>query len=235
MIIVYKSGRRGRPLNIDIEKERAALTRSFRQAAETLEKERKTTSGIRGADVFGDVGLPPTWYREAELSLERLKSNISYQEAKDELSKIRAVQKTVRQLASKRSDARGRGLYDIISGELKRELAAQEKAVISSKSKELLKKLEQNIEKLSKKEQVDFAKSRHYQDVRTASTPNKYRHALEWAREQTGDDTLTQEESFLCIINRRLEDGLGVTEDLARKAGKMLDQLEEVNDVDDIF
>lgn len=235
MIIVYKSGRRGRPLNIDIEKERAALTRSFRQAAETLEKERKTTSGIRGADVFGDVGLPPTWYREAELSLERLKSNISYQEAKDALSNIRDVQKIVQQLASKRSDARERGLYNVISGELKREFAAGVKAVTSSKSKELLKKLVQNIEKLSKKEQIDFSKSRHYQDVRTASTPNRYRHSLEWAREQTGDNTLTQEESFLYIINRRLEDGLGVTEDLARKAGKTLDQFEEVTDVDDVF
>ena len=235
MIKKFQSGKPGRPLKIDIEKERIALMRSFRQVAEILEKERKMTSGIRGSDVFGDVGLPPTWYREAELSLERLQSSISYKEAKKELSKVRAAQRVVKQLSSKRSDARERGLYSIISEEIQAELEVQEKNITSSKSREFLKKLRENIEKLSKKEQIDFAKSRHYQDVRTASTPNKYKHAIEWARDQSGDDTLTQEESFLYIINRRLEDGLGVTEDLVSKTGKTLDQLEEVTDVDDVF
>lgn len=200
------SGKRGRPLSIDPDKELGELLfKNIPKAKIQLEKMRQETHGIRGVDILGSETELPTWLESSIDALQNLRDygNIEY----DTLKELKRNLQSVKQLASKQERVFGRALDNILTTDYEQRLD-----YFAKNSSSFVKKMNQNVKdylkNLTSKERQSFFMSNRYQDPATM-TPH-YREVLAWAKKNSGEKEMTMDEAWAYVRYRRAVDGLMV-------------------------
>lgn len=206
MKIKVKTGKRGRPLEINVEESLYTLDKYGWRAIDELARQRKATSGIRGEFLMGSPTDLPDWYRYAMDALEEAQRTgvLSVQSARN----IRRAEEVTRKLASRRESVRRAGLESYITAIYERDIESAIAGAETPRERQSLENIYKQYLKLDKQMRVRFAQSEWYQSPATISS-NKYRNVQAWSEKELGQ-VLTPREAMSYLIERRIEDGLGV-------------------------
>lgn len=189
------SGRRGRPLSIDPEKELQELIfKDIPKAKERLAEFRKETSGLRDPAILGTETELPNFIQSTLDILADIQENQSIDY--ESLKQLKKDLKTTRQLESKQQRVYGRALEEKIFEDYRKTLLRQDSTssdIVLESNKRVLSKLE----KLSRQQRQKFFFSRSYQDPRTMS--KEYKRLIAWAEKKTGRKQLTVEEAWAIL------------------------------------
>lgn len=201
-----RSGKRGRPLSIDPEKELNKLIfENIPKAKERLAEIKKQSSGIREERLIGGANVLPEYIESSIDVLQDLREgeNIEYETLKELKSNLR----TVERLASKQERVFGSALEKQFTEDYIKSLDYFSRAGSDfvKKSNERVKNM---LQTLTPKERQKAFLSRGYQDVATMSSQSD-RRVQAWARKETGNQELTVDEAWAYLRERRWADALG--------------------------
>lgn len=201
-----RSGKRGRPLSIDPEKELNKLIfENIPKAKERLAEIKKQSSGIREERLIGGANVLPEYIESSIDVLQDLREgeNIEYETLKE----LKANLRTVERLASKQERVFGSALEKQFTEDYIKSLDYFSRAGSDfvKKSNERVKNMLQN---LTPKERQKAFLSKGYQDVATMSSQSD-RRVQAWARKETGNQELTVDEAWAYLRERRWADALG--------------------------
>lgn len=207
MKISIKSGRRGRPLELDIKKAYDQIIDLYKQASPRLRTIAKTSAGMRGESLFGTQTSVPDWIEQSTDLLDL----INYQDFKPSYKDIKQVKqtiKTLQQLTSKQERVYSRALAEQLSAQYEKELS-QVEALGSDFTKKQIKEIKERFSKQSPRQKQKILTSKAYQDPKTAQ---RYKRILKWAQKESGRKSMTQAEAWAYLFKRRLMDGLELDE-----------------------
>ena len=211
--LTFKSGGRGRPLQLDTEVALKEIYKALPRAKQALAEFRKTTSGVRDEALLGTATTLPEWLNMALDALEQIPTErYGYKMAKD----IRTALKITKRLASKRQDVSTTALEETLTTEYLEGLETAE-GYSSPFAKEQLRKVANQIKGMTKKERVKFFKSRSYQDIGTFGK-RQYRKIKEWAQSSAGRE-MSYKEAYAYLIAQRAEQGLETAQEIHDLAG----------------
>ena len=202
-VITVKSGGRGRPLEIDIERTLQQFMQQLPKAKTRLQEIRRTTSGERAESILGsETTLPKSIQATADV-LDALMSGqkIDYATARE----LRANLRTVQQLASKQERVYGRALSGALLRQYEQDIQYQSK--YASKGVALTYKgMLERIKTLTPRQQQTFFTGRGYQNVKT--NRRDYQRVIEWAENDIQSKygqgvQLTAEEAFAYMLEDR--------------------------------
>ena len=125
----------------------------------------------------------------------------------------------VRKLSSQRVSTREITLEAKLTSEYLKGLESATKQSDTGAGK-YYKKLEKYIKKASKKERVEYYKSRSYQDVGSFRN-RRYKRIKAWAEDSTGRQ-MSYKESYAYLVARRLEDGLETASEFQEVEGDLI-------------
>ena len=202
MAITIKSGKRGRPITVDIEE----LSQEFYELKQTalprLAEIRRTTKGIRDPRILGTKTSAPDWVSEAEDLIDMAENGRlpSYAEIKDIQSSI----KSLRELSSKQARVYQRAISEQLTKSYLNELDIF--AEDSGKfTKSQVKQIRQKIESMTPRQKQQFLTSKSYQ---SPLAKGRYKRIRDWAQADSGKKYMTYEESWAYVYLSRLKDGL---------------------------
>lgn len=195
------SGRRGRPLSIDPEKELQELIfRDIPKAKERLAEFRKETSGLRDAAILGTETELPDFIQSTIDILADIQENQSIDY--ESLKQLKKNLRTTRELKSKQKRVYGRALDEKIFEDYQKTLLRQDSTssdFVLQSNKRVLGKLE----KMTKQQRQKFFFSRGYQDP--ATMRKDYKRLVAWASKKVGRQ-LTVDEAWAVVREERLEE-----------------------------
>lgn len=196
--------RRGRPLKFNIEEIEQTFYELLPKAQKRLRELYKESKGVRTAEIFGTQTSLPKWVEESLDIIEanQLGRNITYEEKKQ----IKENLKSLKQLTSKQARVYERALDKQLTEQYIKDLEAFNRNG-SKLTQKTIKKIKSEITKLTPRERQKLLTSKSYQDVRKGQ---RYKKIRDWALADSGKKQMTYEESYIHLINRRLEDGLNV-------------------------
>ena len=204
--LYIKSGKRGRPLSIDPEKELHKLVfENIPKARERLAEIKKQSSGIREERLIGGANVLPEYIESSIDVLQDLKEgeNIDY----DTLKELKKNLRTVERLSSKQERVFGSALEQQFTEDYIKSLDYFSRAGSDfvKKSNERVKNMLQN---LTPKQRQQAFLSKGYQDIATMSSQSD-RRVQAWARKESGNQELTVDEAWAYLRERRWADELG--------------------------
>ena len=202
---VFKSGKRGRPLELDINKTWNEFYDLTPLADLRLRKFRQETKGMRGEAILGSQTSLPDWIEESIDLLEEAKAgrDLTYREAKQ----IKQNIESVRELTSNQRRVYERALSEQLTTSYFEELLKFNESAKSEFTKEQFTQIKSKILSLSKKEQQKILTSKHYQSPKARG---RYKRVKDWSERDSGKKNLTYEEAWAYLLKRRLEDGLAI-------------------------
>lgn len=200
----YKSGKRGRPLELDINKVYNEFFDLTPLADLRLRKFRQETKGIRGEALLGSQTSLPDWLDESIDLLQEAKSGrkLSYYEAKQ----IKLNLETIKELGSKQKRVYERALQEQLTSSYFDELLKYQETATSDFTKKQIDEIKSKIEKLPKRAQQSLLFSKYYQSPKTIG--GRYKKVLEWSKRDSGQKNMTLDEAWAYLLKRRIEDGL---------------------------
>lgn len=198
---VFKSGKRGRPLEIDIDKTLDTFWDLTPIADLRLREFRQKTKGIRGERLLGSQTSLPDWLDESIDLLREAQAGrkLSYNEARQ----IKQNLESVKQLASKQARVYERALSEQLTMSYYDELTQYEKQTKSKFTKKQVGEIKTKFEKLSKREQQQLLTSKKYQSPKATG---RYKRVRKWAERDSGRKSLTYDEAWAYLLNKRLEE-----------------------------
>lgn len=193
------SGKRGRPLSIDPEKELQDLVVSqIPKAKQILKRFREETHGIRDESLFGSETTLPDFITSSLDILADLKENSSIDY--ESLKELKSNLKTIRQLSSKQERVYGRALDAAMLAQYESGLKLTEsngnEFVIKSN-----KRVMENLRKMMPLQRKKFFMSKTYQDPKTMV--GKYQNIITWAEKRHGRQ-LDEQEAWAILREARL-------------------------------
>ena len=202
----YKSGKRGRPLELDVNKVYNEFWDLTPLADLRLRKFRQETKGIRGEALLGSQTSLPDWLDESIDLLQEAKAGrkLSYYEAKQ----IKLNLETIKELGSKQKRVYERALQEQLTSSYFDELLKYKETATSDFTKKQIDEIKSKIEKLPKRAQQSLLFSKYYQSPK--ATRGRYRRVKNWAEKDSGQKNMTYEEAWAYLLKRRIEDGLPV-------------------------
>lgn len=174
--LFVSSGRRGRPLSIDPEKElHNLLYKSLPSARQRLADIRKKTSGVRDPALLGSEIELPAFIQTTIDVLADLKENehIDYETLKDLKKNIRQIE----QLGSKQERVWGRSLESVLTTEYEKSLDYFSKNSSQNVLDSNL-RFKTQLESLAPSQRQKYFFSREYQDP--ATMQGQYQHVVAW-------------------------------------------------------
>lgn len=200
-IISIKSGKRGRPLTLDTSALEKKLFSDMQKATQRLEQFRKESKGVKDERILGTSTSAPDFAYET-LTLLRNAQQINYRQA----LKLKQNLKTISELASKQ-----RRVYERALAEQLQEQYFEDIDKVTSKlnkqTQERGQEIKSEIQKLTKRQKQQFFMSKHYQRPQNLG---KYKKISDWAKADSGNANMSDDEAGIYLIQRRLQDGLGV-------------------------
>lgn len=212
---ILKFKTRGRPLTLDTEAVTEEIFARLPRARQTLKEFRQTTSGVRDEEIIGTETSLPEWLDASIMALTQFEDKITLASARD----IKQALNVVRKLSSQRVSTREIALESKLTSEYLKGLESATKQSDTGAGK-YYKKIEKYIKQASKKERVEYYKSRSYQDVGSFRN-RRYQRIKAWAEDSTGRK-MSYKESYAYLVARRLEDGLETAEEIKEDAGDLL-------------
>lgn len=202
----YKSGKRGRPLELDINKVYSEFWDLTPLADIRLRKFRQETKGIRGEAILGSQTSLPDWLDESINLLEEARTGreLSYAEAKQ----IKLNLESMKELASKQKRVYERALQQQLTASYFDELTKYAMTAKSDFTKTQIQEIRGRIQALPKRKQQELMFSKYYQSPKT--TRGRYKRVKDWAEADSGKKNMTYEEAWAYLLNRRLEEGLAI-------------------------
>lgn len=200
----FKSGKRGRPLELDIDKVYDEFFDLTPMAELRLRKFRQETKGIRGEAILGSQTSLPDWLDESIDLLQEAKAGrkISYREAK----LIKLNLETIKELGSRQKRVYERALQEQLTSSYFDELLKYQETSSSEFTKQQINEIKTRIESLSKRAQQSLLFSKYYQSPKTIG--GRYKKVLAWSKKDSGQKNMTLEEAWAYLLKRRIEDGL---------------------------
>lgn len=205
MAIYIKSGKRGRPISIDVIKELENFDLSIAKVKNRLAQFREETRGERDVGILGSPTSLPQNITATYDVLEALKDGIyiNYATAKQ----LKENLKTIKQLSSNQERVFGRALAKVFTDKYVQDLEYMSRN--SSKFvKNTYKNLANSIKKMTPQQQQKFFLSRDYQSPKTNN--KNYQKVIAWAqndiKNKTGDEVqLTGEEALAYVFQHKME------------------------------
>lgn len=195
-----RSGRRGRPLSIDPEKELHDLIFEYgKKAHARLRQLAKGSSGVRDVATFGSE---TEWSKAMESAKDVL---VDLQEGQsinyETLKELKQNLRTARELASKQKRVYGRALEQQLTEEYFSQLdyfAKNESANVRASNE----RLKEGLRQLTPRERQSYFLSRRYQDPATMG--GTYESVRAWASKENGKE-LTMSEAWAYIRESNLQ------------------------------
>ena len=212
---ILKFKTRGRPLTLDTEAVTEEIFARLPRARQTLKEFRQTTSGVRDEEIIGTETSLPEWLDASIMALTQFEDKITLASARDIKQALNVVQK----LSSQRVSTREIALESKLTSEYLKGLESATKQSDTGAGK-YYKKLEKYIKRASKKERVEYYKSRSYQDVGSFRN-RRYKRIKAWAEDSTGRQ-MSYKESYAYLVARRLEDGLETASEFQEVEGDLI-------------
>lgn len=208
-IIRVRTGGRGRPLEIDVEKTLKQFEQQLPRAKARLQEIRRTTSGVRDAEILGtETQLPKALSASIDV-LEALSEgkDISYQTARELRQNLRSVE----QLASRQERVFGRSLASLLTRQYEQDIKARLQNA-SGVTQRIYKRMLQRVQQLTPKQQQTFFFSRGYQ---LTSTQGQYQRVIEWAQNDIAEKEginvkLTSDEALAYVEEQKQIAELGI-------------------------
>lgn len=195
------SGRRGRPLSIDPEKELQELIfKDIPKAKARLSEFRKETSGLRDSAILGTETELPNFIQSTLDVLADIQENQSIDY--ESLKQLKKDLRTTRELKSKQARVYGRALEEKIFEDYESTLLRQNSTssdFVLQSNKRVLSKLE----KMTKQQRQKFFFSRSYQDPRTMT--QEYKRLVAWASNKAGRQ-VTVAEAWAILREEKVEE-----------------------------
>lgn len=201
---VFKSGKRGRPLELDINKTWAEFYDLTPLADLRLRQLRQQSKGIRGEALLGSQTSLPDWIEESLDLLEEAQSgrDLSYKEAKQ----IKQNLESVKELTSNQRRVYERAINEQLTASYIDELTKYSESSQSDFAKKTISELKNTFSKLSKRSQQNILLSKYYQSPK--ATRGRYRKVKAWSERVSGRKNMTYDEAWAYLLKRRIEDGL---------------------------
>ena len=197
-IIKIRTGKRGRPLELNTETYIDTIESLYIQASPKLEQLRKASKGYRGEEILGSGQSAPDWVAE---SLDVLyASEMGRIPSVKELRDIRGTIRSLKQLQSTRVGVSARALSERVSSYYLRELEklGQDGTTFTRKQIEDVKSM---FGQMTPKQINELLFSKGYQDPKTTG---RYKRIKNWASKKTGRN-LSYQESWIYTLTQRLK------------------------------
>lgn len=201
-----RSGKRGRPLKVDLEELIEQYEEAIPKSLGRLAQLRKSSKGIRDSAILGTQTSLPKWIEEGRDILEASKLGRipTYKEIKD----IRTSLRSMKQLQSKQERVFSRAISTQLKNEYERQLTeyASNKGKFYERSKE---KILTEFRKLNPKQQQELLQSKYYQDPKTLSPSGTNIEAIKkWSKKELGLERISADKARAYLLERRLLDGI---------------------------
>lgn len=203
-IIKIRTGKRGRPLELNTETYIDTIESLYSQASPKLAQLRKTSTGYRGEEILGSSTSKPDWVAESIDIL--MASELGRTPSVKELRDIRGTIRSLKQLKSPRAGVSARALSERVGEYYLRELERLGQDGTTFEQKQIS-QIKEMLNDLTPKQKQDVLFSSGYQDPRTSAKAQSTKRVMKWARRKT-HRPLTESESWLYLLKRRLQDNL---------------------------
>lgn len=210
--LTFRTGKRGRPMELDTDKVLDAFYNYLPRAKESLADFRAESSGYASPELLGTKTSLPEWLETSIDALERFSADkITLEMAKE----IKRDLNITKRLASKVERVSTTALEKTITEQY---LKSLETASISQSkfARSQYSEIKKNIEQMTPQQRMQFYKSKGYQDV-GSFRELRYKRIKSWAESSTGQ-TLTYKESYAYLIARRMQDDLDTAEEIKQEA-----------------
>lgn len=195
----FKSGKRGRPLELDIESTYFRFWDLTPLASIRLGKLRQETKGIRGEAVFGSQTSLPDWLDESLdlLSEARQGRDLSYKEAKQ----IKQNLESLKELTSPQRRVYERALSEQLTMSYYDELTSFEKKAKSKFTKQQISDIKTKVSSMTKRERQKLLTSKKYQSPKATG---RYKRVRAWAEKDSGRKNMTYEEAWAYLQKQKI-------------------------------
>lgn len=210
--LIFRTGKRGRPMELDTDKVLDAFYNYLPRAKESLADFRAESSGYASPELLGTKTSLPEWLETSIDALERFSADkITLEMAKE----IKRDLNITKRLASKVERVSTTALEKTITEQY---LKSLETASISQSkfARSQYSEIKKNIEQMTPQQRMQFYKSKGYQDV-GSFRDLRYDRIKSWAESSTGQ-RLTYKESYAYLIARRMQDDLDTAEEIKQEA-----------------
>ena len=196
---VFKSGKRGRPLELDINKTLNEFYDLTPLADLRLRKFRQESKGMRGEAILGSQTSLPDWIEESFDLLEEAKAGreLSYKEAKQ----IKQNIESVRELTSNQRRVYERALSEQLTMSYYDELTQYEEKAKSQFTKKQISEIKTKVSSMSKRERQSLLTSKKYQSPKATG---RYKRVKAWAERDSGRKNMTYEEAWAYLQKKRI-------------------------------
>lgn len=201
MVITIKSGKRGRPLSLDTSELEQKLYSDMEKATRRLQQFREETKGLRDERILGTSTTAPDFAYEALTLLKNAKS-LNYNQA----LKLKQDLRTISELASKQKRVYERALEQQMT-ELYFEQLDRATKSMSTQSQKRAQSIKNKITSATQQARQQFYLSNKYQAPQKLG---KYKKITEWARANSGNSEMSEDEAGIYLIESRLDNGLGI-------------------------
>ena len=196
---IYKSGKRGRPLELDINKVYDDFWSLTPLADIRLRKFRQETKGIRGEAIFGSQTSLPDWIDESMDLLVEAKQGreLSYKEAKQ----IKQNLESMKELTSTQRRVYERALSEQLTMSYYDELTKFEEKAKSQFTKKQISDIKSKVGSMTKRERQKLLTSKKYQSPKATG---RYKRVKAWAEKDSGRKNLTYEEAWAYLQKQKI-------------------------------
>ena len=214
--LIFRTGKRGRPMELDTEKVLDAFYNYLPRAKQSLAEFRAESSGINTEQLLGTNTSLPEWLDTSITALERFSlDKITLEMAKE----IKQDLLITKKLASRVERVSTTALEQTITEQYIKDLNAA--INIGSKfSKSKYQEIKQQIEQMTPRQRMGFYKSKNYQEI-GSFRDLEYKRIKSWAEASTGSK-LTYKESYAYLIARRMQDGLDTAVEIKADANAVI-------------
>lgn len=207
--LVFRTGKRGRPMELDTNKVLSAFYEHIPSAQKSLSKFRKESSGINTPELLGTTTSLPEWL---ESSLDALEMFDPAKITIDMAKSIKEDLQIIKRLASKRASVSSTALEKTITKQYLESLDTAIDISTSKFSKERYQQIKKMLSESTPAQRMKFYKSKQYQDVGSFRN-QRYKRIKQWAEANVGY-SLTYKESYAYLIERRALDGMDTAEEI---------------------
>lgn len=206
--LIFRTGKRGRPMELDTERVLDAFYNYLPRAKQSLAEFRAQSAGFSNPELLGTKTSLPEWLETSIDALERFAADKITAEMAREIKKDLAITK---KLASKIERVSTTALEETITEQYYKSLDAAAKYQSKFAQTKYM-DIKKQIYEMTPKQRIQFYKSKGYQDV-GSFRDLRYKRIKSWAEESTGQK-LTYKESYAYLIARRMEDGMDTASEI---------------------
>lgn len=210
--LIFRTGKRGRPMELDTEKVLNDFYNYLPRAKQSLAAFRAESSGYNNPELLGTKTSLPEWLETSIDALERFATDkITAEMAKD----IKQDLAITKRLASKIERVSTTALEESLTQQYLRSLETAAKYQ-SKFTQSQYREIKKQINEMTPKQRMQFYKSKGYQDV-GSFRDLRYKRIKNWAESSTGQ-TLTYKESYAYLIARRMGDNMDTASEIKAAA-----------------